>query len=263
MSAIKMEERRTFPSTVLQVFDKFMQYKLPVPVDPVMDIYRRAFTDKEWWALRYLMQEKRTAVKQDTSFSLFWTDNELGNGNCPHVSFRFPTGTVLPDFGVKITSLPDEVERKVRVWIISVNHFRMLREELSKRLQGMLGNPTGGGTFNWSSRTKKELDPHCTTPGQVFRVWPELQPFFPTRWQAGVRTASMKSRLPAMLGYRMAGKFLSEHNAAPDMFRCESYDTRPEDKKSWDEINEVLRLMAIATDVKSVVGYPTFHGPIA
>lgn len=259
-SVISIEDRRRFPNTVCLQYDKFWQYKLPCPVDPVEDIYRRAFTDKEWAAMRYLMAHKPGVVVENTSFNLYWTDSTTGRGDSPHVTFSFPKTLKLPDFGVKLEALPYSIQTQVRKWIDSVNYFRRLRDELYNRVEGMMGRPNTSAPGSWGrSRTARELAPHAKTPGQVYRIWPQLQPFFPTAWKDAVRTASAKSRLPEQLGYvANAGS----HYCTVEQFQCKSYDTKPEAKKRFEDINQILELMALGCDViKKAEGYPSFHGP--
>ena len=259
-----MDDRRGFANMVARKFDKFWQLKLPCPVDPVEDIYRRAFTDKEWVAMRYLMQEKPKVIKNDGSFNLFWTDDTTATHKCPHVTFTFD-GLRLPEFPVRLDGLPDPIQGKVRDWITSVNYFRMLREQLLARVKGVMGNPTGEGNRN-QTRTYRDLDPCVNTPKQLYRLWPEIFPLMHKHWKREVQLGSAKSRLPYSVAYRVerdGGQgFRSKRWAKPEEFRCEDAEATEYEKRSFQQINEIITMLSIAGDVAPPSNYPTFCGPL-
>lgn len=260
-ATISMDDRRGFANRVGRKFDKFWQWKLPCPVDPTSQIYRQAFTDKEWGAMRYLLQEKPGTIRRADSFNLFWTDDVSATSSCPHVTFRFSKKVKLPDFPIKLDELPQEVQYHVRNWIIDVNRFRVLRDELIKRCKGIMGNPTGEGNA-WHSRRRKDLDPCVNTPNQLYRIWPEIQPLMPREWKRTVQLASVKSRLPQYVSYRMhrdgQNRFVT-----PEEFRCEDALATDYEKRSFREINDIITMVSLAGDVPNVDNYPHFSGDLS
>jgi hypothetical protein len=242
---IGLQERRSFVRSVSAQFMKYAEYKLPVPVDPISDIYRAAFTEKEWIAFRYLRQSKPRCFKDHGEFNLYWTNNTSGSSACPHVAFPFPENMVAPNFGVMVQDLPEITQRKLFTWIKSMNKFRSLHDELKGRVDGLLGNVTIASSL-------QDMSAGCNTPGQLYRIWPELQPFFPTEWKSVTRKASMKSRLPSHVSYK---------GCTPDTFRCRHSDCPWEEKQRFEDITDVLRRLALAVDIPRIEGYPTFFGP--
>lgn len=258
---ISMEDRKLFANKVSRKFDKFWQWKLPCPVDPVADIYRRAFTDKEWAAMRFLLQEKGGTIRKADSFNLFWTDDHSATSECPHVTFAFGKGTKLPDFPISLCDLPEPIQGRVRGWIISVNRFRVLRDELLSRVKGTMGNPTGRGN-SWMSRKRADLDPCCNTPNQLYRLWPEIQPVMPKHWKRNIQLMCVRSRLPNYLGYMMYRNGLSRY-CTPEQFRCEDEQATDYEKQSFQEINDIILMLSLASDVPQVKNYPSFYGKLS
>ena len=259
-SQISMEDRKLFANRVGRKFDKFWQWKLPCPVDAVADIYRRAFTDKEWAAMRYLLQEKPGTIRKSDSFNLYWTDDVSTTRSCPYVTFAFGKGIKLPDFPVMLDQLPSPITQRVRTWITSVNRFRVLRNELLARVKGCMGNPTGEGE-SWQSRTRKHLDPCINTANQLHRLWPELQPLMLKHWKRDVQLMCVRSRLPYYVGYRMDRGGLKRWSS-PEQFRCEDSFATDYEKQSFQEINDIILMLSLAGDVPHVKDFPSFHGPL-
>ena len=263
MAQFTVDDRKMFPNEVASKFDKFWQWNLPCPVDPVADIYRNAYSDKEWVAMRYLMQQKPSALKLADSFNMFWTDDTSTRSSCPRVAFKFDEGMKLPEFNLQLDMLPNPLRGKTRDWITSVNYFRMLRKELMARVKGVMGNPTGEGEM-WVNRRRADYDPCINTPNQLYRLWPEIHPLMFKHWKREVAVSSMKSSLPGQIGYRVRREPYSNAVvwATPEQFRCEDGGASEYELKSWRQINEILTMVSLATEVNPVKDYPAFYGPI-
>lgn len=259
MSTFSMDDRKSWANQVTRKFSKFWQIKLPVPVDPIADIYRRAYSDKEWAAVRYLKQERPKALNVGSSFELYWTDDTSGNHKCPHITFEFPKKMTMPDIGIKLSELPTPIQNRLRSWIVSVNYFRSLQQELSARCKGVMGNPTGTGN-NWQTRRRKDLDPCVNTPNQLYRLWPDCQPVMMSEWKREIQLAAMKSRLPSHVGYQVRRNG-NLHWATVDGFRTTSTHSDDYERKRFAEINQILLMVSLAEGVKRPK-FPTFHGEI-
>ena len=253
MATISMDDRKGFANRVCRKFDKFWQWKLPCPVDPFEDIYRQAWTEEEWSWMNWLRERKPNTFKADTSFNMYWATDH-------YVRFTFPPGVRLPNFGVQLDNLPDPVQRKVRSWVCTVNRFRMLREELKRRVSGVMGNPNGEGNF-CQQRRYRDLDPRVNTPKQLYRLWPEIQPVMLPAWKREVQLASVRSPLPKHVGYRMYRDGYNQF-VTPEQFRCEDKDATKYEKQSFAELNQVFLLVSFAGDVPHVDNYPTFCGDV-
>lgn len=256
-----MDERKDFYVSIVRQFDKYWKMKLPCPVDPVEDIYRGAYSDVEWDALQTLMTSKPKALTTTEWFRLFWTDDRSNSYKCPYVMFKFD-GTNYPDAGVHVDDVPPETREKVRHWIKTVNGYRLLREELSARCNGVMGNPTGEGKYH-QNRTLKWLDPKINTPKQLFALWPEIFPLLPSKWKRDIQTGTgRQSKLPDEVAYRVVrqGK---QRWATPEMFRCEDDDATEHQKKMFAALNHLFTMVSLAKDLPEVQGYPRFNGPIS
>ena len=259
-NTFSMDDRRHWSMQVVRKFDKYWQIKLPCPVDPVEDIYRAAYQTREWDAMQLLKAVKPGALNNSTSFDLFWTEDKSGNSHCFHATFRFPEGMTFPNFGVQVASLPDEIQRKVRHWITNVQYFRSLSQELEARCKGVMGNPTGTGSA-WMTRRRADLDPCLNTPGQLYRLWPDVQPVMMSDWKRSLQLASVKSKVPPRIGFEV---YRGDRKiwASPEQFRCEDEGATPEDKKRFKQINHILCMVSMADEVKAPKGYPSFHGDV-
>lgn len=255
MAAISMESRRSFAHTVSARFDTWWQQKLPVPIDPLTEVYRTAYTDKEWVAVRYLRQTKPDALKQVSRFGLYLvkgTESMTPNQRryLPEIEFRFPEGVYLPEQHVHLCDLSGSVVERVKGWAEKVAHYHTLRSELRARCNGILGNP------NYNQRVSS-LDPGCNTLSQLYKVWPEAHPHLVPEWKQGFMQASGKTRLPPELAYRARRDGIMV-NTTPAQFRCEDKHATEAEKARWTEINEILTMMAFASDLRRDDRYPTF-----
>jgi hypothetical protein len=244
-----MRERAHFPLRVVRVFDRFVKLKLPVPVNPFEDLYRRAFTDKAWVAMCYLRQARPEVLVESQSF-----DVHIREGCRAHLCFQFPTlaPKPLPGAIVNLWEMPMDVRDPVMSWANQLRLFVKARRALHIRVEAIMGNVTNHRQFSM-------LDPACNTPGQIVGVWPELQPFFPAEWRDAVRSRKQRFRPPKFVGLETKCSDGSTRWATPEEFRCEDYKATIREKREWSEINEVLRLMALAGDIPDPPDYPTLH----
>lgn len=262
-----MDDRRAFRNRVLIRFDMFVKYKLPFPLDPVKDVYRRAFTDKEWVAMRYLQENRPHCLNNDKYFNVFWTDDMSGTTDCPHISLDLPKGTRFPKVPVELDKLPDREQGILRNWLTSINRLRSLREELDLRCRGVMGNPTGLGKMT-TTRKRKDLDPCLNNPVQLNKLWPEVQPFMDSDWRRAVTVSTLRTRLPKYLGYRVKRPMSesvmvgAEKWATPEEFRCEDPHATETDKRRFREINDILMMMSLAKDIPDITNYPRVYGDL-
>lgn len=258
MASFTMAERKLWVHQAVRTFEKFWKYKLPVPVDPIAHIYRAAYSDKEWEALQILKTHRRPILSRKDCFDLFWTDDVSGSSKCPHVSFDFPDGIRLPYIAMRVKDLPKATQATLLTWITSVQHFRSLERELSTRCNAVMGNPTGVGN-RWINRHINDLDPRVNTPGQLYRLWPEVQPLMLPHWKRSVQLASTKSPLPKRVGLEMYSSDGVMTYATPEQFRCEDRSALPDAKQRFKEINDIV-LMVSLTDGVPRPDFPAFYG---
>lgn len=258
---LTMDDRRNFPQRVSSRLELFMKYSCPVPFDPYEDVYRASFTKTGWLAMRYLREQEKGGkdlLIGNSQFSLYFDpSNHAGyRSDCLHVTFKFPKSVgAMPTREVDMHTLPPELQNRIRAWVKKVNYFRSLRMELWRRIQGMLGNA--------QHSRQRDLDDRVNTPGQIIRLWPELQPYFPPEWKDAVRNASSRSPLRGCVSLNYEDMILGRHKSSvtAQEFRCEAPGCDPDVKRKWEQLNEVLRLMALATDVENIRDYPDVRGP--
>jgi len=259
-NTFSMDDRRHWTMNVIRKFDKFWKIKLPCPVDPVEDIYRQAYSTAEWEAMHLLRADKPNALSQSSSFSLYWTEDTSGTSQCPHATFKFGNNLVLPNFGVELDKLPQHVQGRVRHWITNVQYFRSLSQELEARCKAVMGNPTGTGSA-WQTRRRKDLDPCLNTPGQLFRLWPDVQPVMMSDWKRVLQLASVKSKVPDRIGFHVLREGRKQW-ATPEQFLCLDSEATDTDKHRFKQINHILCMVSMADEVKDPKGYPVFHGDV-
>ena len=214
--------------------------------------------------MQYLYQEEDGGRKRFSNGSRFTmyaiaTNRESWSNQCPHIDFHVPEGwwgNYLPNRDVLLRDLPFETQRTIIIWVKKVNYFRSLRRDLWKRLQALLGRP--------ANAIQRTLHPYrCNTPGQIMRVWPELQPFFPREWKGAVRESSVRSPVPRIgLGIQHQQTGVNLETVTGEQFRgeCKSVDPRIADR--FRRINEVLAMMAVAEgSVEAPQHYPSVGGP--
>ncbi len=259
--SISMEDRRSWPTKVTRRFTAYAQFVSPVPVDP-MTVYRLGWDDKAWAAMRYLRQENPDCLKESSNFSVFFSDDHSGRSTCPHICFRLAKN--YPDVEIDFWKLPEDMQVKLRKWAIEVKAWYSLRDELAKRLSAVFGNPLVN--VGWKPRRRDQLDPCCNTPRQLQRLWPELQPFFPDAWKDVCRTAAMRVREPYKVGYplkEITGALEDSDFCTPEQFRCAAPGIPQGAIERWDQINNILTMMALAEDVRTDRRYPSVYGGIA
>lgn len=245
-----MSDRGSFANRIVRSYDKFVQYKLPFPLDPVSDVYRKAFTDKEWIAMRYLQENRPDCVRANSCFTLY--DGDDG----PQVTIKFPRGTTqFPSTKIMLDQLPAREQAVVGKWLRAASRLRQLREELQARCQGVMGNPTGMGD-KYMKRIRKYIDPCLNNPVQLVKLWPEVQPFMCQSWREGVMLSSLKTRLPSHVGYMVHRDGVNRW-ATCEEFRAEDKDATKEEKRRFEELNQILLMLSLAKDIPEVQDYPT------
>lgn len=255
-----MDDRRGLMNRVMRRFDKFAQYKLPFPMDP-LELYRNAWTDKEWVAMRYLQENKPAAIRKNDHFCVFLTDDTSENHKTPHVHFNFDCPTPYPKVPIKMDELPDKQRLQFLNWVTAVNRMRSLRQEIWYRCSGLMGNPNGIHPNRYMKRIQKNLDPCLNNPTQLHAVWPEIIPFTCKEWRDGVRTSTFRTRVPHLLGYRVERDGRT-HYCTPEMFRAEDEGATEEERRRFEQINNILLMVSLAKDVEDVRNYPDVYGEV-
>lgn len=255
MATISWTERTEFVHRALVKFDTFWRQKLPVPVDPIEDIYKAAYTDKGWAAIEYLIQERLDILRPGNTFELFLQhrprgEESGGTSNAPSIEFPLSPEAGLPTVDVFLSDLSGDIQSRLIEWVEQVKHYIALRGELLARCRGIVGNP-----YNFA--IAQPLDPCINTVSQLYKIWPESYPVFPVEWKKEFMQASGRTKLPPRIGYSVRrGNRLQF--ATPAAFRCEDAFATEEETKRWTEINDILTIISLTDGMTIDHQYPSF-----
>ena len=260
MSRFSRDFRSSIANKVCRHFDKYCEFVNPVPFDALNDVYRPAFTKKEYKALEVLLDSDlgKKCLDHSRTFELF-LDNKKGRGSWErdHITFGFSDGQTRPDVGVEFAQLHVDVQDNIRAWTDKAIQLKKLRKKLHSRVHDLFNwewddwagyNSTTGGR-----RGGPTPGVGCNTPGQLMRIWPELMAFLPVEYRDVVRGASVKSRMPQRI-----------HDwGSVNQFLCLEPRYDEQDPKElafelrvFDALTQILVQMSLMIEVRHVEGYP-------
>lgn len=231
--------RDSFASRVCRHFDKYSEITNPLTFSPLHDLYMGAYTAEQWKAMNLLAMSEfgRHCLASGKSFELYLPGAAgLKQYQRSHVSFRFDDEVPRPPLNLEYIDLPEVVKEKVSVWTRKALGLKTLRTELWMRCNSLVAEN------KWSPTST------CNTPGQVVRIWPELQPFMPSEYRDRVRGSSVRSKLPSGL----QGK----HNTVAK-FQCTAYDCDPQAKRTFEALSHILIQMSLMMEVAHDKTYPS------
>jgi hypothetical protein len=261
--------RDSFGNKIAAHFDKYCQITNPVTFCALEDIYRPAFSRKEWAALCRLLETKlgKDCLSRSTQFELYLPSKPgQSSWQRKHITFRFPDKMMRPGLDLEYADLEPAVQANLDAWLKRAVSLKELRRELWNRCDKLLD-------FGWQSqvhygnngwRGAPTPGQGCNTPGQVHRIWPEVLTFMGADVVGKVRNANMKSKLPEFFqGY-----------GSPEQFRCESvwfHDGNMDgsdaytdeemrfEKRKFEALTQILVQMSLMMDVDHVKHYPSVH----
>jgi hypothetical protein len=251
-----MDERYSMIRRCTRGFTSYWQHAYPVPVDPVVDLYRRSVPDTVWFAVRYLIQERKSFVAAQDYF-------EFKHDGLQIVFLL--SGTSLPNILLAmkdLNKLPHSIRSSFIEWVNNIQYYRRLTRAFEERIHGALGNPQGRDRDRSQYRLSMDLDPKVNTAPQLYRLWPELLPWFDDDQKAEVRASSVRSRLPSKVGYEVPFDRHSEW-ATPARFQCRDPKTPIKEQKEFAAINETLLAASLVKDVGVDPKFPSFYGNTA
>jgi len=266
MSRFSNDFRDSFGNKIARHFDKYSEITNPLTFCPLEDVYKQAFSTKEWDALSLLMERKigRQTLNRSSSFDLYLPETYKGQQKHQrdHVTFGFPDGKNRPNIDVEYYKLHPDVQAKLDSWLKKAVSLKRLRHEIWHRCDRLLDwgwdKHRNYGSNGWYGGP--EPGQACNTPGQVYRVWPELLPFLPAEDRHKVMNASVKSPLPkTILNYGTVDQFLCKErwtHANGDLYSDEEMEF---EKRKFDALSHILVQMSLMIDVPHVKGYPTVH----
>jgi hypothetical protein len=170
----------------------YRQLKNPFPFEDKLAVYRRAYSDKEWAAMRYIREHKPEMLNPAVKFTVRCDKHAI----TVHVK-DFPSEHLPTIAPMDAEKCFDEDERAALwEWCTNERHFLDLEHFICRRLDRMMGHIVAA----WSVGDLEH--PRCNTVGQLARLWPEVVPFMPERWRDTIRLKCVKSRLPSGISER-------------------------------------------------------------
>ena len=262
--------RKTLPNQIARHFDKYIEFVNPLTFCPLQDLYRHAFTEDEWRSLNYLLERDigRDCLAADRKFTLVMSEGkESILYYRDHVVFWFPDEVLRPPLEIELDRLPYSVQEKLLGWLKKSFAYQRLRRELRTRIEALLDWGWLANQSYDSSRGSWRGGPTpgqgCNTIGQVYRVWPELLPFFPPEEVAVARNASVKSRLPDFIMYEDEQLTVGQFVCKERLFYCDTDKAKPYTdqemqlaRRRFKAISHILVQMSLMKDVEHVKNYP-------
>lgn len=261
------EYRDSFGNKIAAHFDKYSQITNPVTFCALTDIYRPAFSRKEWTSMCRLLETKlgKNCLTRGQSFELR-LPGKPGESSWQRksITFRFPDGRKRPGLDIEYADLEPAVQQNLDAWLKKAISLKELRKELWRRCDRLLD-------FGWESqvhfgnngwRGAPTPGQGCNTPGQVYRIWPELLTFMGADTVAKVRGAHVKSKLPDfILDYGSAEQFRCEslwfHDGNLDGDQGYTDEEMKFEKRKFDALTHILVQMSLMMDVDHVKHYPS------
>ena len=266
MSRFKKALRDSFGNRVAKHFDKYCEITNPVKFDALHDIYKEAFTRKEWNALEVLLGTNlgKECLSLSSSFELYLpaTDpKRTQQHQRRHITFGFPDNVLRPGLDLEYMELNPDAQARLDMWIKKTMNLKTLRQELWHRCDRLLdwgweSNKSYSPGNGW--RGGPEPGQGCNTPGQVYRIWPELLPFLPVEGRDMVRNASVKSRLPdTIMDYGTVEQFLCIEPRTNNDGDEQSKEELAFERRKFEALSHILTQMSLMMDVPHVRGYPS------
>jgi len=264
MSRFKKEFRDCFANRVTKHFDKYCEITNPVKFDALHDIYKEAFTSREWSAMDILLGTSlgQECLEASDSFILNLPSASGDIHGQRRVTFGFSDGIKRPCLNLEYSELNADTQAKLDMWVKKTLNLKILRQELWHRCDRLLDwgweRNRSYGANGWYGGP--EPGQGCNTPGQVYRIWPELLPFLPVDDRGNVRNASVKSRLPdVIIGYGTVEQFLCKQHSYNDEGEEQSDEELAFARRKFDALTHILVQMSLVIDVPRVRGYPSIY----
>lgn len=194
--------------TVEQMMENRHRLLLPFPIG-TDELFVHFWTPEEFKALGVL------ALRQ----KLFWKSgvvemsaviHYMGKPRAVKIEINLPEAQPCAEHPLPVDQLPPEDAEKVREWALAWIEMRVDKTRLSSRI--------------------KQVARACKTYGQVVRLWPDLEGFFPAFGREKVANAKVQSKLP--------DDCYEWHETAADEFEATDLipDFRPENLAPFAEM---------------------------
>lgn len=159
------------------------------------DLYQQAFTKREWKALCLLRERRKEVI--DTG-ATWWYSMDLSDMHDrpedvpkkPQLGFDCKKG--WPSIEVPEGDFSPETQTMLRDWTLIAYQYKRDSEILERKLKNLV--KLEHSHFDYEDRNIRTAA--VNTPGQLFRIWPELLPFLDGSDRDVLRNKKVKSPLP-------------------------------------------------------------------
>lgn len=174
--------RRSFPRNMDQKFDIYWHAMHPVDFN-IPQLYRAGFNNKEWKALKLLMDRRADCVSGGYNFQV--KDKENGwrmTFDLPKKYKDYPSISVQANAG----DLKTEVRDHLTKWCETYMDYQDLQRKMHSYLYEIM-------QVDGDHRSTIGLN----TERQLYAFWPELLPFLSQDIRHTIRNTKVKPRMPS------------------------------------------------------------------
>lgn len=225
-----LEFKRTFPGSLDPMWTKYIHTIHPWEFDN-HELYWSGWEKDEEEALKFIVERHpRKVVQRGDDFQIRFESLQGKRDFLPQsMVLQLSTaeqykGWSFPDWAFPDTKIRDPALRtKVQSWAVKYYRLRFLRSTMISMVEDILDEDEG-----------------LNTPGQLYRVWPEIASVMPQKYSGKVMRQKLTSALPPA--------FLERWTV--DEFRKQEY---------FDEVTNHLLAMSVM-DLKEAEVYPYAFG---
>lgn len=172
--------RRNFPRTLQQKMQVYWHAMHPRDFK-VWPIYRAGFSNKEWKAFMLLRDSRSDCINAGHRFTYRDSANDVRyTFDMPKRFKGFPSITVV---GEQV--LPETRQHLIEWWK-TYKEYDDLHSKVHQYAHALLQLDAEKRSING-----------INTIRQLYAIWPELLPYFDTRWRDVIRGTKVKAKLPA------------------------------------------------------------------
>ena len=221
-----IEFRNNFSSNLCDRWEKYIQTVHPWEFDNI-ELYWNAWTEEEAEALKFIQERHpRNVIQKGDDFTIEF-ESIAGKRDFlpqyPRLTLSTASsykGFPFPDRKFKDTDIRDPLLRnKLLSWAVKLYRLLHLKNVMCQMVDDIL-----------------DIDEGVNTPGQLYRVWPEIASVMPQRYSGRVMKQKLASSLPpAFLDRYSIEEFRSQeyfdevttHFLAMSVLDCQFADTYP------------------------------------
>lgn len=171
--------RKKFPNQMARKFNVYWHAMHPVDFK-FTTLYRAGFTDKEYKALKLLMDRRSDCVSGGYNFQVYDKEN-----NWKMVLDLPKKYEDWPGIKVNAEDFDPQLRGHLTQWCETSKRYEAMRRKLCRYLSDALATDCDRRSLNG-----------LNTERQLYAFWPELLPFFSEEWRDTIRNTKVRPQLP-------------------------------------------------------------------